>query len=557
MVGWRSLQQWRLEQWGEQGFSWLPVDYWARQQAVKPAAMAAGVALLGFFLVEFLAAKKGKPWTGFSRIHRLWAHPVLFLLMGGAMLVPSLKAELSRPDTKGRPNVVLVCVDTWRADHASFLGYERETHPELAALAERGVVFEQAVAQAPWTMPSVATAFTSLVPSLHGARSHQVRQKKVRGRRWVRLSENHAIVSEYFRNAGYQTAAWSRNPNIRPGTGFGSGFQSFRLYRGESGRTKEMVAAVQKWLNRERDDDLPFFLYMHIMDPHYPYEAPAPFRGRWGLAESELRLTGELVEERHAGRLPLTDAQVQQWLDAYDEELLSMDFSLAPFLDELMTRFPNTVVLVFGDHGDEFLEHGQTAAGEPGLLGHGHTLYDELVHVPLLLWGPRIRPARVEAQVRVLDLLPTLVELGQLPQGSWPKSHWQGSSLTPILQGLEQESRPAPMETGGDGRPPHHYRGLRTGDWKLIRREVDADNPEPYFELFHLREDPKEQVNLAAAQPERVARMFQQLRDSGWYFDSEDPRLPQGLGVKGQVSPSMQRELNQLGYGGGEEEEEE
>lgn len=542
-----------LERWGQQGFQWLFWDFWGQQRPWREAALAAG---LTFILALFAEGLGRMAWLAPLRLAHRFCGTGTAVVCGAVLVVlPPGLAHLKRPDAEGKPNVLLICLDTWRSDHASFLGYERPTHPGLDQLVQSGVVFENAVAQAPWTMPSVASLFTSLVPSLHGARSHQARQKQVAGRRWVRLGEEMVLLTEVFRDAGYDTAAWSRNPNITDKTGFGSGFETYKVYRGADGRTEVQVDAVNSWL-QEWDEQSPFFLYMHILDPHYPYEAPAPFGGRIDKSGlDDFQLTGELVEERHLGNLPMTPEMNQKLIDTYDEELMYVDHHLTPFLEEVMKRYPNTLVVIYGDHGDEFLEHGKTPKGEPGLLGHGHSLYDELVYVPLLFWGPGVPVLRTNTQVRIFDVFPTLLELADLRSGPWTLGHLQGKSLVSVMKEEETAHRPAPIETGGDGRPPLHYRGLRIGEWKMIRREEDSQNSKPYFELYNLLEDPGELRNLADQSPELVQRLYKQLQESGWYFDSEDPSLPRGMARSGQVSKALEQELAGLGYGGGDEED--
>jgi arylsulfatase A-like enzyme len=179
--------------------------------------------------------------------------------------------------------VLFVLVDTWRADHVGFLGYERDVSPRLDALAREGVVFERAKAQASWTKPSVATLLTGLLPSRHHAVSQAIPETPVRA---FRLNPRLTTLVELLHGRGWQTAMWSDNPNITPPVGFDQGAESFRDYFHEPchaedcGRIEEVVADVQRWLAEERDGARPFCLYVHVMDAHYPFEPPPEVRGR-------------------------------------------------------------------------------------------------------------------------------------------------------------------------------------------------------------------------------------------------------------------------------------
>jgi hypothetical protein len=232
------------------------------------------------------------------------------------------------------------------------------------------------------------------------------------------------------------------------------------------------------------------------MDAHYPYEPPPESRGRFDANPSDLQLTGPVVQDYMTGKRPeanLTPERLRSLIDRYDEELLAVDHHVGDLIERVRRQFPNTVIVLSGDHGEEFLEHGN--------LGHSHALWQELVHVPLVLWAPGIDAARIATQVRLMDVCPTILELSA--QGALPGM--QGESLLTVVGGLETADRPAPLEVGGDQKPCWQWRGICDGRMALLRREADLptlhpipplakDEPaeRPVWHLYDLASDPLE-----------------------------------------------------------------
>jgi len=556
VAAWRAWREAGLQGWSALGLSWLALEDFARERALAPA-LAAGAITFALLLIARRAQRVAGACLRFEQL----GHP---LLVGSALLLafvlPGVVVRGTRPvPARQAPNVLFILVDTWRADHAGFLGYEREVSPELDRLAQEGVVFENALAQSSWTKPSVATLLTGLTPSAHHAVSQAIPETPVRA---FRLNPRLTTFVELLHGLGWQTAMWSDNPNITPPVGFAQGAESFRDYFHEPchaedcGRIDEILSDVDGWFAEERDSDRPFCLYVHVMDAHYPYEPPPEFRGRFDTSPSDLQLTGPVVQDYMTGKRSeenLTPARLQSLVDRYDEELLAVDHHLGRFIERVRREHPNTVIVLSGDHGEEFMEHGN--------LGHSHALWQELVHVPLVLWAPGIDPARIATQVRLMDVCPTILELVGLEHAL---PGMQGDSLLPVLGGLETADRPAPMEVGGDQKPCWQWRGLCDGRMKLVRREADLptlhpipplanDEPEerPVWHLFDLASDPLERADLAAARPEEARALFAELVRRGWYVAPEAL-----LGMKAatiELDPAQAGELSALGYGGGED----
>jgi arylsulfatase A-like enzyme len=558
-AAWRAWREAELQSWKVLGIPWLALERFGAERAYLPALAAAGLVL-----VLGIGARRSHVLPELCDRLRfdVFGHPSCAIgALALAFLLPGVVARGTRPvPARQAPSVLFILVDTWRADHAGFLGYERDVSPELDALARAGVVFERAMAQASWTKPSVATLLTGLLPSRHHAVSQAIPETPVRA---FRLNPRLTTFVELLHGLGWQTAMWSDNPNITPVVGFAQGAESFRDYFHEPchaedcGRIDEVLGDVEEWFATERDETRPFCLYVHVMDAHYPFEPPPAFRGRFDRTPSDLQLTGPIVHDYMTGERSeenLTPARLASLVDRYDEELLAVDHHLGPFLAQVRREHPNTVIVLSGDHGEEFFEHGN--------LGHSHALWQELVHVPLVLWAPGIDPARISTQVRLMDVCPTILELVGLER---TLPGLQGESLLPVLGGLEVADRPAPMEVGGDQKPCWQWRGLSDGRTKLLRRERDLatlhpipalsdDEPEerPIWHLFDLARDPGELHDLAGARAGDARALFAELERRGWYVP---PEALLGLPAAAiELDPEATRELSALGYGGGGEE---
>ena len=380
-------------------------------------------------------------------------------------------------DGKAAPLVVVYLVDTLRADHTGAYGYPRDTTPELDAFARDAVVFDQAIAAASWTKPSVASLFTSLPPGRH--RAVQLRD---------RLDDSLLTLPEMLQARGYATGAAIANSVIYlPAANFQQGFDYFEGLHGEEDRPSKIVEAAPvvdralAWIDARRG--LPTFLYVHTMDPHVPYTPPAPFDTKF-----EPHPTPE-----HPGQDPRTDykepADRERLMAQYDGEIAYGDREFGRFLRELKSRglYDDALVVFLGDHGEEFEDHGQWL--------HGRSVFDELVRVPLVLKLPGRREAgrRIDQQVQVLDVLPTVLESQGLPVPPAPVV--MGRALQAVLAGQAKDA-PAASEISHRGIVAH---GLRTNREKYIRR-FSPESDELYFDLA---KDPKEQTSVLGTNPER------------------------------------------------------
>ena len=414
-----------------------------------------------------------------------------------------------------RPNIVLISIDTLRADHLGCYGYSLPTSPALDRFRRDAILFRQVVAAAPSTLPSHASIFTSLLPQHHGASHTQLRP----------LAKDALTVTEVLKGAGYRTLAAVGGGQIGPVFGLDQGFDAYEVVeRPEDHRFRDPVRRGLELLGaRPRQ---PFFLFLHTYQVHHPYKADprrlATFdAGYTGPLPTEISI--ELLTEINEGRRKIEERDLRHIVHAYDAEIASVDSAFGLLILELQKRglYRDALIVVTSDHGEEF--------GERGVMGwHSHTLYEELLRVPLLvkLPGQLHAGATVDAMVRSLDIAPTILAAA----GLTPDPGFEGEDLMPFLRQARNRSRPAifwretmPFETGS-------FSGIRVGDWKLHAGK-----------LFELRQDARETTDLAAREP--VLREALERR-----LESELARRKplQSMGV--QIDDKTREALRSLGY---------
>lgn len=379
------------------------------------------------------------------------------------------------------PLIVAYLVDTLRADHTGPYGYARRTTPCLDAFAREAALFEEAIAPASWTKPSVASVLTALPPWRHGAML-----------RTDVLAEENVTLPELLREAGWSTGAVVANPIVYlPGTGFDQGFDYFAGLPSEKGdtgtlqtRAATVVDAALAWIDSRRG--LPAFVYVHAVDPHFPYQAPPPFDRMFGGPPGGVESIG--------GASPGTR---QRAVAAYDGEIAYGDREFGRFLDELKRRglYQQATIVFMADHGEQFLDHGGWR--------HGTTLFEELVHVPLLVKFKDGRGAhrRFAGGVQLLDVARTVMDEAGLPS---PAS-LGGHSLRPVVEGKATPAEAAVLEITHNGVVVFGY---RAGTAKYLRRFRPQDDAL----LLDLARDPGEQAALALPEGERRRALDGRLR---------------------------------------------
>ena len=344
-------------------------------------------------------------------------------LSGPALVSQTAPAPSQAPESPAivhadqkRPNVLIYLIDTLRRDRLGAYGYSLNTSPHLDALADDGVLFTNSIAQSSWTRASVASIFTGVHPRSHGVNG-----------RTNELSSEALTMAAILSASGYQTAGFVTNGNVSPNFGFDHGFETYVHLRER--RTTE-VHVLSDTLNEQafawlesRDTERPFFLYLHAVDPHDPYTPRSPFREQY----IQTRQYPDLVAPRQLFERRLTDheaAAISSELGAlYDAEVAFTDHHFGQLVAWLKNNglYDSTAILAVSDHGEEFFEHGG--------WGHGSTLYQEQLAVPLIVKFPGQVGAgqRVDALAQHVDLLPTILDL----LGIEGPPHLQGSSLWP------------------------------------------------------------------------------------------------------------------------------
>lgn len=452
---------------------------------------------------------------------------------GGALrlLAPAIVAPLPEGAAAPRPirNVLLVLVDTLRADK---LGpYRQDTRvqtPGLLRFAERATTMLHAHSQENWTKPSVATLLSSLMPWEHATTQHEsVVPRTVR------------MLPEILKDDGFHTGAFICNGYVSDRFGFGRGWSTYRNYIREGRRTMaEFVAAdVLQWLDA-RPTDKPFFLYVHTIDPHVPYRPPAEHLALYGDPSYRGRVDfsrdATLLENVKLGRLRLDDRDKAHLQALYDGEITYTDVHFAAILDGLDRRglSEDTMVVLTSDHGEEFWDHGS--------VGHGHSVYEELLHVPLFVRLPGEPARRLRDSVGLVDVMPTILEaLGRpLPE------NLSGRSFLPSLRGAGYDAPQATVSGFME-----HWRTVNVGRYKLVQR------PGHPPVLYDLAEDPGETTNVADAHPLILGWLRGLLGASldatrGASTPTASARRPAHAAETTAIDPETAAQLRALGYVG-------
>ena len=423
-------------------------------------------------------------------------------------------------------SVLLVVVDTLRADHLGVYGYDRPTSPHLDVWAEGGAVFDQAFGTSPWTLPSVATIFTGRLPSRHlagifnrGPDGHPPDRSQ-----FQQLDPALPTLAEIAAASGIATGAVINNAFLGPQFGVARGFETYDFSSAGNKRLRRADVVVDlalTWLRKR--GAAPFFLVVHLFDPHMDYDPPEATRGQFSsaLVETGLPRVTERIRATLRRGLPFD----REYLVAlYDEEILFVDRQLKRLFDALDGGgLPDdVVVIVTSDHGEELFDHGW--------FEHGHSVYNELLRVPLVVRGPGIRPARHDIPVSLLDLYPTILEtFGHAVPDDVP-----GRSLWPVLTGEE----PLPDRRLYAERTLYGAEHQAIIDWpyKLIRRP-DRDE----VHLFDLAVDMGEHHDVASTHPEEARRL-------GGLLQTRLGALTRERAAEVELDDETLRALRSLGY---------
>lgn len=452
------------------------------------------------------------------------------------------------PGDGGRPNVLLITVDTLRPDHLGCYGYKRATSPSIDVLARHGVLFRRAVTAAGRTVQSFPSILTGVYPMVHGLR-YEGQDQAIVGKQ--------ATLTRVLKESGYATFAVTEGLNV----GLEGGFDLYDpdLYLDSQGRKvylparndHEATLKATPWLKARKADAPPFFLWMRYTAPHWPYDPPAPYAEMFDgdyhgphTFNDEPR-PGEERGDIVFGITRLPARSVEHAVAHYDGEVAYADRAIGDLLKVLEAKgqLDRTIVILTADHGESLGEHDY-------FFEHGAYLYDQTVRVPLILCAPGRLPAGrvVGGQARTIDIVPTVLDLLGLkaPPGL------QGRSLVPLARG--EASAPAPPAYSEAGRNfyrenPRQYLGGVAGKWRMVSTDrykliLIPRDPVALWELYDLEADPGETKNIVAERPDVASglktTLMGLLATDPMREDREEPPIPKDL----------QEQLRSLGYVG-------
>jgi choline-sulfatase len=466
----------------------------------------------------------------FSFSHALAPMSSARLLAPFALIALCACSPAGQRPTPERPSVLLIVVDTLRADRLTAYGGTHGLSPRLDDLARQGVRFENAFSHAPWTLPAFASLLVSQPPQEHGA-GGQVGDFRA-------LPAGIPTLPGRFRDAGYATGAVVNVDFLARPFGVTRDFESLdaRAY-GDNEQLRAAGAttdAALAWIREHRG--AAFFLMVHYFDPHAEYRPPQPFRRRFAAPEDRederFRFgTRHQVVERRAGKLDLRPTEVERAERLYDGEVAYVDQEIGRLLDGVseLALDSTTLVAFTADHGEEFLDHGDWE--------HGHTLYDELLRIPLILrQSGRLAPRQFADTVGHVDLAPTLLALCSLP----PCPSFQGRDLSPVVLGLSGAQLPPAVLLGWGNFWGQPLASLREGELQLILK------PDGRSELYRWTVDPLEHHDLALSEIETADRLRRTLER----VQREASASGRGPGPRVTLSPDEVRRLSAVGYAG-------
>lgn len=374
-------------------------------------------------------------------------------------------------------NLIIVLIDTLRADKLS--PYKKDTRvktPGLSTFLQSAAVMLNARTQENWTKPSVATLLSSLLPWQHNAFTDD-----------ARVPDSVELLPELLRERGYYTGAFIANGYVSDKFGFKQGWSTYRNYIREGRRTiaQEVAKDVVEWLD-SRPKDKPFFMYMHTIDPHVPYKPPKSFLDLYDpkpyAGPVDFSKTNELLEKIKIGSLKLNERDKVRLEALYDGEISYHDVHFAATLRALEERGleKETAIVVTSDHGEEFWDHGS--------VGHGHSVYDELLHVPMIVRIPGLTEGKqaLPDAVGLIDVMPTVLEA----MGQERPDYLVGQSFVSELQG-KGSSAPRSALSGF----MQSWRTIGVGSLKLTQRGPDN------MRLYDVKQDPHEATDIAAQRP--------------------------------------------------------
>jgi arylsulfatase A-like enzyme len=439
-----------------------------------------------------------------------------------------------------RPSVVLIVVDTLRADHLTGSRNGVPFMPKLSAMAEDSWHFVETTSQASWTKPSMVSLFTSLYTETHGVEFGTRKQFLDDSSLEIdMMPKSLESMARYFKDHGYDTAGIQTNHQLVADFGFAEGFDVYHMLG-----DVPASAVSDKAIKVAAELTPPYFLYVHLLDPHASYEPPETYRalfedGLTALSEEEeeiLENYGEYYDDhilhylgrRKVRQIATLSEEAREVVRArYGGESRFSDDEVARLIAEMRGKNGNTIVAFTSDHGEEFWDHGA--------VGHSKSLYQELIHVPMFISVPGAAPRHDSQSAQLIDLMPTFAELCGLKA----RPYWQGVSLVG-----ERVDRPVFSATGGSSRE-HDFR-LRTV--RLDRHKLIHDGNKKSVSLYDLVADPEETRDLAESEKALTKTLLEALQKHK--LDNEKHPKFQATRERILIDDDVREQLKILGYGG-------
>ena len=530
-----------------------------RQQGPVVRCAAVIVALLAFAGLSILKDRILRPRAGSPLRQAAAIAAGMLAVFGCALLLDHPGARVraaSKPSGPSRPNIVLISLDTVRADHLSLYGYSRKTTPRLEALAQSSTLYRHAQAAGDMTLPSHAAMFTGTYASWNGA--HPGLNEHANA-----MAEQYRTLPEILSANGYATLAVVANTAfLQPAFGFDRGFESFdsrspllllppdKPYYLRQGvrrflhqftateefdmnvrRASEINEVAYQALARVRGEGRPFFLFVNYMDAHSPYVPPAPFDAMYPGKDRTVTYARRLAWGAEVASLrgKLTGPQRDHLISQYDGAIAYMDAQIGDLIRHLQQAgvYENTLIAVTGDHGEAF--------GERGFMGHGESVYQDEVSVPLLIRYPRGQKQVVESLAGHVDILPTILASAGIPAPVFVQGRNLLDGATPADRFLVSESFPEPRLMDLHKRFIRTERALYSGKYKLIASTAGKR------ELYNIANDPAEQSDLCGGETSRCVEMAGTLE--AWLKSA-----PRPVATKKTLDGESIKRLKGLGY---------
>ncbi|MFT4571085.1 MAG: arylsulfatase A-like enzyme [Hyphomicrobiaceae bacterium] len=521
---------------------WGQFAYRLRSLIVDGTAVAVAVAVISFAIAWLVAPRVGNEGRSKTPIVALAA----LLLASGLALKPSAPSALVVPFTPssgtvaGKQNVLLISLDSLRADHVHCYGYERETSPTIDRLAAEGVRFANAISTSSWTLPAHLTMFTSRYQTSHGVAvdTHT-------------LNSSIPTLGEIMKAAGYATAGFISGPYVAGHYGYDRGMDTYvDLSQGYDHRAEARATIASPAINEHALDWLaehheePFFLFLHYFDIHYDFIPPPPYDSMFD-PDYTGTMDGTLFIERKDVNADMNPRDLEHIKALYDGEIRFTDEHVGLILDRLRDYgvLDNTLVVLVSDHGDEFFEHGNK--------GHHRTVYDEVLRVPFVVRLPGGDRAGtvIEDQASLVDVMPTI--LGHTGIAGPP--HMEGRNI--LRTPHADNKREAVYAEFYDKRGFNVQVARRTLQSKVIQHFNRITHPSSdAVEFYDIAADPDEQHDLHPLNPGAGARETDELDhlaawiDQSWRNWREFQHLGGDAGPAVEIDDEMAERLRQLGY---------